>query len=357
MPSFTSSRIPKAGDLTLEQKLGQLLLLGFHGTRITDDHPVVTDIRDHYIGGVILYDYDTMRKSHGRNIVSPEQVKRLNTGLASCSEIPLLISIDQEGGTVNRLKPEYGFPATMSHKELGEKNDPALTLQHGREIAETVRTSGHNVNFAPCVDLGINKKNKAIFGRDRCFSDDPEVVALHAAAYIQGHREAGVLTALKHFPGHGSALDDTHLGMADVTKSWREYELWPYERILEAGLCDMIMTTHVFNRNLDITYPATLSANMITGMLRERLGFEGVVISDDLQMKAITSHFGQEAAMERALMAGVDILVFGNNLEFDPGISARFVRVVKNMLDHGVITMGRINASVERILDLKKRLV
>lgn len=345
--------VPTVNDLTLNQKLGQMLLLGFRGTRLTEDNPIVADIRERFIGGVVLFDYDIVRRSYGRNIVSPDQVAGLTSGLASRAEIPLFIAVDQEGGVVNRLKPDYGFVPTLSHKELGERNDTAFTLEHSRIIAGEVKKAGHNLNFAPCVDLAVNKENKAIYGRERCFSDDPEVVSLHASAWIRGHHEAGVLTAVKHFPGHGSSREDTHLGMADVTESWQEYELLPYQRILDEGLCDMIMTTHIFNRRLDPDYPATLSPEIMTGILRNRFGWNGVIISDDLQMQAITDHFGLEKAMQQALLAGLDILIYGNNLVFDPGIANTFIRVARKMLDDGRITEERIDASVSRILALK----
>lgn len=350
-----TSTLPEISTMSLEQKLGQMLLLGFRGTHLTDENPILSDIRDRYIGGVVLFDYDLMLKSYERNIASPGQVAKLTGELASQADIPLFIAIDQEGGIVNRLKPAYGFAPTRSHKELGEKNDTAETLRHSREIAEEVRKSGHNLNFAPCLDLAINKENKAIYGRERCFSEDPEVAALHASAYIRGHHETGVLTAVKHFPGHGSSREDTHLGMADVTETWQEYEVLPYQRLLDEGLCDMIMTTHIFNRRLDPDFPATLSRNILTGMLRQRLGWNGVIVSDDLQMKAITAHFGTEAAMKQALMAGVDLLIYGNNLDFDPVLAETFFKVAREMMEQGEMDEQRIDESVARIFDLKKR--
>ena len=354
MPVTPHPAVPETSDLTLEQKLGQMLLLGFLGTELTDDNPIVTDLRRHHLGGVVLFDYDMKRASPERNVASPEQVRKLTFALKSHAEIPIFVSIDQEGGLVNRLKPKFGFPETLSHKELGEKNDPGFTYRHGRHIAALIRKYGHNVNFAPCVDLGINKENKAIYLRERCFSDDPEMVAQHAGAYVRGHEEEGILTVLKHFPGHGSSREDTHLGMADVTESWSGDEVLPYERLMEQGLCRMIMTTHIFNRRMDPEWSATLSPYVLQDMLRGRMGFEGVIISDDLQMKAITAHYGEDVVMEQALIAGVDILAYGNNLDFDPDIAVNFVRIARKMLDDGRISMERIDASVDRILKLKR---
>lgn len=351
-----SVSLPEINDLTLDQKLGQMLLLGFRGKELESDNPIVTDIRDGYLGGVILFDYDIKRASGDRNISSPEQVLKLTSALKNNAPLPLLVSIDQEGGLVNRLKPGFGFPVTYSHKELGDRDNLAFTGEHGQFIARLVKRYGHNLNFAPCVDLGINKENKAIYLRERCFSDDPEKVYLHAAAYIEGHEKEGVLTAPKHFPGHGSSREDTHLGVADVTNSWSDKEILPYQRIISQGKCQMIMTTHIFNRNLDSKWPATLSGEVLQKILRKKLNFDGVIISDDLQMKAITTHFGATAVMEQALIAGIDILAYGNNLDFDPDIRNKFLQTTKKMLDDGRITLSRIDSSVTRILNLKKKI-
>ncbi len=403
MPSPSSKTVPDLADLTLDQKMGQMLLAGFRGTQFpgehdgvaktsrsstSTDHPdstkladtsahsgsknhanskgyteskkpvsdILRDIREYHLGGVILFDYDVQSGTTGRNIRSPQQLSELTSGLSSEAEIPLFIAIDQEGGTVNRLRPEYGFPETFSHRELGERNDLAKTREHATHIAQVLRRHGCNLNFAPCVDLALNKENKAIYGRDRCFSDDPEVVALHASAYVLGHRQEGVGAVLKHFPGHGSSRDDTHLGLTDVTDTWQSYEMLPYQRLLEEGVCDMIMTTHVFHRGLDPDYPATLSPAILQGMLRGRLGFDGVIVSDDLQMKAITNHFGEDEAVALALEAGVDLLLYGNNQVYDPEIARRFLRVVRGLLASGRIDEGRIDASVERILKVKRGL-
>jgi beta-N-acetylhexosaminidase len=345
--------LPKLSELTLDQKIAQMMLVGFRGFQLDDDNPLIDDLRNAMVGGIILFDYDVLKRSHERNIKSPAQLEKLMSQIYSHLQVPTFISIDQEGGTVNRLKPDYGFPHSYSHKELGEEDDVVHTEKHGQHIAQVLRSYGINLNFAPCVDLGINKENKAIYGRNRTFSDDPFNVTAHARAYIQGHKKEGVLTALKHFPGHGSSLADTHLGMANVTESWSQKETIPYEVLINEGLCDMVMTTHIFNQNLDPEYPATLSRQVITGMLRDKLQFEGVIISDDLQMQAITDHFGLDKVVELALIAGVDVLAFGNNLAWEPDIVARCTRIVKELLESERITEQRIDASVERILSLK----
>jgi beta-N-acetylhexosaminidase len=348
--------LPRRDELTLDQKIAQMLLVGFRGYYLDEHNPVIGDLRDLYVGGVILFDYDVVKKAHDRNISSPAQLLRLTEQLRSHMALPTFVSIDQEGGTVNRLKPDYGFKNTISHRELGEQNDLLQTEQQGRHIAAMLREYGINLNFAPCLDLAINKQNKAIYGRDRTFSENPETAAQHAAAYIRGHRAEGVLTCVKHFPGHGSSLADTHLGVADVTDSWSPAEVYPYQYLLDNGLIDMVMTTHIFNRNLDERYPATLSRAIMQGILRDTMGYDGVIISDDLQMQAIADHFGYEQVVELALLAGLDILAIGNNLAWEPDIAQRTIGIVKDLLDRGVIDEARIDRSVDRILQRKQEL-
>jgi beta-N-acetylhexosaminidase len=165
-----------------------------------------------------------------------------------------------------------------------------------------------------------------------------------------------VLTTLKHFPGHGSSRSDSHLGFTDVTDTWSATELEPYARIIAGGQVDAIMTAHVFNARLDAQYPATLSPATINGLLRTKLGFAGVVISDDMQMGAIVDHYGFETAIRKALEAGVDILVFGNNLEYDEEIVPRAIAVISHLVASGVLSEARINQSYQRIMRLKNRL-
>ncbi len=351
--TYLQPEVPRLGDLTLDQKIAQMLLVGFRGFTLDSDNPIIKDLKDQHVGGIILFDYDVVLKSYERNIKSPEQLSILMQQIYSHMGMATFVSIDQEGGTVNRLKPEYGFEATRTHVELGRIDDTNETYIEGQKIARMLKLYGINLNFAPCLDLAINKQNKAIYGRDRTFSDQPESVAAHGEAYIRGHKSEGVLTCPKHFPGHGSSLDDTHLGMADVTDSWQPFEMYPYEHIIGQGICDMIMTTHIFNRKLDETYPATMSAKIMQGILRDKLGYEGVIISDDLQMNAIRHHFGLEDAVRQTILAGVDILAFGNNLAFEPDIASRCIRIVKDFLDQGIIDEERINTSVERILQRK----
>ena len=343
-------------DVSLEIKIGQMLMVGFRGLEVSDADPIVQDIRDRHIGGVVLFDYDVPTKTPVRNIKSPAQVKALVEALQAVASTPLLVAIDQEGGKIRRLKEKFGFPPTVSHQYLGAMNDLALTRKHATAIAQTLAQLGINLNLAPVVDLNTNPDNPIIGQLERSFSADPDIVTNHALEFIRAHHEQGVLCTLKHFPGHGSSTDDSHLGLVDVTNTWSPTELEPYANIIKAGEADVIMTAHVFNANLDSEYPATLSKPTITGILREELGYDGVVISDDMQMGAIADHYGFETAIQATIEAGVDIIAIANNSVYEEDIAARTIALIKQLVQDGKISEARINESYQRIQRLKSKL-
>ena len=262
---------------------------------------------------------------------------------------------DQEGGVVARLKDRYGFPPSVSAQYLGEKNDLRLTATSADGIAATLAEYGFNLNLAPVVDLMTNPDNPVIAKKQRSFSADPALVSAHAAEYIKSHHRKGILTCLKHFPGHGSSRDDSHLGLVDVTRYWSEEEIAPYRTLISQGLCDMVMTAHTFNTRLDPDYPATLSKATIDGLLRSRLGFDGVVVSDDLNMGAIVKHFSYETAVEKAINAGVDLLIVANDKAYTPDIMPRSIELLLKMVEQGRISAERIDQACGRIMTLKGR--
>jgi beta-N-acetylhexosaminidase len=265
----------------------------------------------------------------------------------------LLVAIDQEGGLVARLGPAHGFPATRSAADLG-RGDPDVTSAAAGAMAETLAAAGINLNLAPVVDLATNPDNPIIAGVQRSFSADPDVVIAHATAFIQAHHQgASVACAVKHFPGQGSASGDTHLGVVDVSDAWTEAELQPFAALIEAGLPDAVLTAHIFNAKLDAEHPATLSVPTITGILRERLGYDGPVISDDLQMGAIREAYGHDEAVALAIEAGIDILLIANQLVYEPEVVERTIDLVEGLVRDGRISEARIDASSERILRLK----
>jgi beta-N-acetylhexosaminidase len=352
----TSGRRAGWAPVDLDARIGQMLMVGFRGTSVDESHFIVRDIRRRNLGGVILFDYDVAKKQAARNIESPAQLKALVASLQAASAAPLMVAADQEGGRVARLKERFGFPPTLSHGELGRLGDPQATARQGAKLAETLAAPGIGINLAPVIDLCANPDNPVIAGLDRCFSADPEKVAAHALAFIEGHHRRGILTVLKHFPGHGSSATDSHRGFTDITGTWSRAELEPFARIIAVGRADAVMTAHVFNARLDPEYPATLSRGTITGLLRGELGYDGVVISDDMQMGAIVDRYGFETAIRKAIEAGVDILLFGNNLRYDEKVVPRAVAAIRKLVRNGVINEERIEASYRRIQRLKSRL-
>lgn len=337
-------------------KIGQMIMVGFRGLRLTNDSPVVRDLQEFHIGSIVFFTYDVANNIPVFNIESPDQVKELTRSLQQLATLPLLISIDQEGGNVNRLTEKLGFPPSVSAAYLGSLNDLNTTQRYAEMTGQTLAKIGINLNLAPDVDLNTNPHNPIIAARERSYSSDPTVVTAHAVEVIKAHHRHGVFCTLKHFPGHGSSSHDSHLGFVDVSSSWAEVELEPYRQIINAGLCDAVMTAHIFNANLDPDFPATLSKKILTGILRQRLRYDGVIISDDLQMKAISNYYGLETAIYRAIDAGIDIVSFANNSIIETDAASLATGIIKRLVQVGRIPEARIEESHRRIQALKKRI-
>lgn len=341
---------------SLDEMIGQMIMVGFRGLEVHSDSVVAQEIAEGKVGGVILFSRDVVLKSSVRNIQSPEQVKKLVGQLKSFAKTPLFVSVDQEGGLVSRLSPSYGFPATVSQQYLGDINNADTTTWYAARMASTLYEMGFNMNFAPVVDVNTNASSPAIGAIKRSFSADTAIVAAQASIVIEQHRNKKIFCSLKHFPGHGSAGADSHLGFVDVTQTWQALELAPYRALIASGAADLIMTAHIFHQQWDEQYPATLSKNVLTGLLRGELGFEGVIISDDMNMSAIAAFYSPEEAYRLAIEAGVDILLVANNLEFDLHAGSKAHAIVKQLVLDGVISEERIQASYERIMKLKRGL-
>lgn len=354
-PTLLLEEAPTKDTIDLRRKLAQMVLVGFRGLSLDEDNPIVIDIHNRNIGGVVLFSYDVALQQWNRNIESSAQVAALNASLQDLAATPLIIAVDQEGGRVARLNERFGFPPTLSAQELGERNDPAFTYEAAAQMARTLKAVGVNHTFAPVVDLNTNPDNPIIGAIGRSFSADPSVVIEQAAAFIRAHRDHGVTTTLKHFPGHGSSRDDSHLGFVDVTDVWQPVELEPYRQLIAQNLVDAVMTAHVFNAQLDPDSVATLSQPIITGILREELGFDGVVFSDDIQMGAIADNYGFEDAVVRTVEAGVDVIAIANNLVFDPEIATRIIELLAAAVADGRLSEARIDASCRRIMALKAK--
>lgn len=346
----------EADNPSLDQKIGQMLNIGFRGIAVTDTNHIVRDIKQYHLGGVTLFDYDVPRDTAVRNIRSPQQVKKLTQDLQSLTDTSLVIAIDQEGGKVARLKPNRGFPASVSAQYLGTLDDVDSTQYYAQQMGQTLVDLGINVNLAPVVDLNTNPQNPVIGSLERSFSANPQKVVEHATTYINILHKYNILSVLKHFPGHGSSQKDSHLGVVDVTDTWQQKELIPYRKLIDSGTADMVMTAHIFNARWDSTYPATLSQPVITGMLRNELGFEGVIMSDDLMMGAIRKEYGLKTAIKRAILAGVDVLSFANNSVYDAKIVPKAHGIIEKLIEEGQISRDRIEDSYQRIMEMKSRL-
>jgi len=339
----------------LKIKIGQMFMRGFRGLSIDPADPVIRDIREHGLGGVVLFDYDVPSGTPVRNIASPDQVRGLISTLQEAADGSLLVAVDYEGGRVNRLKSRFGFPETVSAQTLGLQ-DPAHTGEQAAAMADMLADLGFNMNLAPVVDVNVNPESPVIGALERSFSGDPDTVAAHAAAFIEAHHDRNILCTLKHFPGHGSAASDSHKGLTDITETWSEKEFAPYRTLIQKGLADAVMTAHVYHAGLDPEFPATLSSKIIGGLLRRQLGYNGIVLSDCMQMGAIVQEYGFEEAVLRAVQAGVDILVYANNSVYKEDVALRAIEILVNLVNSGKISEARIDASWQRIRKLKNRL-
>ncbi len=334
--------------------IGQMFVMGFSGCEVASDHWIVAAIEQHHLGGVILFDRNV--DTSVQNIRGPEQLRRLSKTLQQSAETPLFIAVDQEGGRVCRLKERDGFSASVSAAALA-KEGIAATRREAKVLAAQLAYHGINLNFAPVVDLDLNPDNPIIGRYQRSFGRDPEQVIDHALAFVEAHHHQGIGCCLKHFPGHGSAGSDSHLGFVDVTECWQRIELEPYRRLIDAGFSDGIMTAHLVHRGLDpLGLPATLSPALIGGLLRQELGFHGVVFSDDLQMRAISKGWSYAEAVQQAVLAGVDVLVVGNNLDPQQDVLQVGIAAIRELLDRGGIDENHIRDSLTRIALFKEQI-
>jgi beta-N-acetylhexosaminidase len=345
--SFCAAAQPKD---SLEIKIGQMLMMGLPNNSLDTGSAFYKEVKTGKIGGITIYE------RHLTPTNAQENLRALISFYQEAAPISLFISITQEGGLVNRLKPKYGFLPMPSADYLGKLNNLDSTKWYADNIAFTLSRLGITVNFAPVVDV-YAATNPVLGSRERTFSGDPDVIIRHAEQTILSHNYFNVATAIKHFPGHGSSSTDTHLQLTDVSKTWKRAELKPYEALIKKGLVKAVMTAHIVNTQLDKdSLPATLSKKMITGLLRNDLHFTGVVFSDDMQMKAISAEYGLKEAIEKVINAGVDVLLFSGNIPGQaPLAGSDLVQLILDLVKEGKVAAKSINASYERIMKLKNK--
>lgn len=338
----------------LIKKISKMLLFGFPDVEITEASVTFKWLSNELVGGLIFFDKDP-NGENGRNIIDPNQIRNLISQVKSLSREPIFLGIDQEGGKVARLNSANGFENFPSHYYLGERDDINLTSSFAEKLAVLLSSLGFNLNFAPVLDLNLNKSNQVISLKERSFGDTPRKVLSHAGVFIQRHRQRNILCVGKHFPGHGSSPLDTHKGWVDSTNNWQKIELEPYRMLIDKGILDAIMTAHILIASVDAKLPATLSNRWLDQTLRKELNFQGIIFSDDLQMKAIADNFSLEESIFYSISAGVDVLVFANmqtSMFIEPN---EVISIIVDLIERKEITTFRIEESYRRIQSIKQK--
>lgn len=322
----------------IRRKVGQMFMVGFEGNKVTENLKKL--ITEYYVGGVILFE---------RNIESPTQIAELTNEIQSLNpKTPLFIAVDQEGGRVRRLHEP--FTDFGSAQQFTKTNSPKLCFDAAFAMAKELRAVGINYNLAPVIDINSNPQNPVI--GDRAFGSDPETVTKIASGFIRGLQRGGVVACAKHFPGHGDTTTDSHLELPKVEHSLerlKSFEWVPFERMIKNGV-ESIMTAHILNPHLDPELPATLSKKTIQ-FLRNDLRFNRMLITDDLEMKAISDHFSIEDATRKAVDADTDIILICNTYEKQV---AAIETVLRGVLEIK-IPVKRIEDSSERITKVRNR--
>lgn len=338
---------------TLEQMAGQMIVVGFQGDDV-DDASVVAlreQLAQGRLGGVMFLK---------TNVKSLAAVGAMNAAFRAASpELLPFITLDQEGGAVERLTKDVGFTEIPNAASIAATNTPEQAEAIYAKMAESIAELGFSVNFGPVADVNLNADNQVIAKFGRAFSADPAVVAAYDEAFIRAHHAAGLLTALKHFPGHGSSTADSHEGFVDITQTWQDSELDPYRTMIGDDVVDMVMIGHLYHAGYadkGTQTPASLSRQWITGVLRETLAYDGVVISDDLEMGAIRDHYTLEQTVTMGVRAGMDVLLFSNTADYRAGLGQEILDILLAEAQADPAFAERIEQSYERIVALKARI-
>ena len=340
----------------LSAMIGQMIMVGFTGNNEKDAGAIAVrrQLANGVIGGVVLFP---------ENVGPPNKLKALTAYLRDARSKPVpFIAVDEEGGKVQRLDGRNGyrhFPSAASVGRNPSYASPQAAERLYAKMAAELADAGFNMNLGPVVDLNLNPHNPVIGARDRSFSADPDVVTALATAFIEAHRQANIVTVAKHFPGHGSSTTDSHKTLADVSKTWRPIEIEPYQRLAKAGLLDAVMIGHLYHpRFSDMEgLPASLSAKAVRALRDKSLvDFDGVVISDDMEMGAVRDTFPPEELAVKAVNAGIDIVMFSNVKSHDLELGLKIHTGLLKAVCDGRISPARIEKAYGKILLLKRRL-
>lgn len=328
-------------QMTLEEKVGQLLVIGVEGTSFSSEMDNL--IRNYHVGGVIIM---------GRNVATTNEMLQLINGIKKANEhnkIPLFLSVDEEGGRVSRLP--VGIPKLPTSAQIGKLNDESVSYRAGTYLAGVLNEFGYNMNFAPVLDVNSNPRNPVI--GNRSFGSDPYQVAKLGISTMHGMMDNGIIPVVKHFPGHGDTVVDSHKALPKVEttlEALRNVELVPFQKAIEEG-ADAVMVAHILFPALDPDYPSSMSKAIITGLLRNEMKFEGVIITDDLTMGAIANDYTIPEAAVQSFIAGSDQLLVVRDYEVQLNTLNAFIKAIET----GEITEERLNESVKRILTLKEK--
>lgn len=346
-----SSAVSSTTSISLEEKIGQMIMVGIRGAHLNSEAMSTTknQIENGEIGGIIFFKHNIKNSRQFRIFV--KRIANLKTG------VPLLLSVDEEGGRVRRLKQVQGFEEFPSAAHVGNKLSLEEAYDLYKRMAIQIHETGLNLNLAPVVDVNINRASPAIGQLNRSFSRDPGQVFEMSDTFIRAHHDANVLTAIKHYPGHGSSREDTHHQLTDISHTWRSSEQIPFKRLIDSAVVDIIMAGHLFDRSIDKEFPASISKAHIQQNLRDKLGYEGVVLTDDLQMGAIIDRYSLDDIIITAVNAGCDIIQFSDPLDLDRDLPRRIRRVILEAIAEGKIDENRIHESYDRIILLKQSLM
>lgn len=328
-------------EMTLEEKIGQLFIFGFIGQEINSN--IENLIEKYKISGVILFN---------RNIGSKDDTKELIDDLKitnSKNKVPIFISIDEEGGRVSRLN--HLFASIPSASEIAQMDSIEDTLKYGKEIGSWLLELGFNLDYAPVLDINTNPKNPVI--GDRAFGNTPDSVIKHGIEFMKGIENMGIISCVKHFPGHGDTHEDSHIKLPVVNKTLeelRKLELLPFIKAIEKDT-DMIMISHILYPQIDSEYPASMSKLLINNILREDLKFTGVVISDDMTMGGISENYELEDAIFKFFKSGGDLALICHEVEKH----IELIEATKNAVESGMLTIDEVDEKLYRILSLKQK--